>query len=103
MTTDEAGGMIIGFCNDPERNEVDIILNDQSHQVALWDGLFDIDLDWAEGENTIKIDDQTVTFMLQIDDGTPADVVSYRGLEYKIIADGDWSAYGYSSVMGVRV
>ena len=35
-------------------------------------------------------------------DGVIADIVTYKGNDYKIIADGDWSSYGYSSSIGVR-
>lgn len=35
-------------------------------------------------------------------DGTPADVVIYKGKRYKIIQLGDWSAYGHTMAFGVR-
>lgn len=35
-------------------------------------------------------------------DGTIADIVTHKGIQYKIVGVGDWSSYGHSSVIGVR-
>lgn len=36
-------------------------------------------------------------------DGTPSDVITYKGIKYTIIKSGDWISYGYSWVIGARV
>lgn len=35
-------------------------------------------------------------------DNQQADIVLYKGNRYRIISDGDWTDYGYSSAIGVR-
>ncbi len=35
-------------------------------------------------------------------DGTPADIVIYKSVRYKIIMLGDWSSYGHTYAFGVR-
>lgn len=32
-----------------------------------------------------------------------ADVLIYKGVRYKVISNGDWSAYGHNTVMAARV
>ncbi|MDF1552049.1 MAG: cytochrome c3 family protein [Deferrisomatales bacterium] len=59
---DEGGGQIVGFCDDPGTAEVEITLNGATHRVELWDGVFDLDLDWAEGPNELRFGTQTIHF-----------------------------------------
>ncbi len=35
-------------------------------------------------------------------DGIIADIVTFKGVRFKIIADGDWVSYGYSFSIGAR-
>jgi predicted CXXCH cytochrome family protein len=56
------GGQIVGFCDEPGATEVTIVLNGEPHTVELWDGVFDLDLDWAEGPNELQVGDQIIRF-----------------------------------------
>ncbi len=58
----DGGGLVVGFTKDPGRRDVDVTLNGKTHRVRLWDGVFDIDLDWAKGDNTLQIADQEIKF-----------------------------------------
>lgn len=35
-------------------------------------------------------------------DGTTSDIISYKGLTFKVIQAGDWNAYGYTECYGAR-
>ncbi len=59
----ETGGTVVGFCDDEERLDIDVRLNGRSHVVELWDGVFEIDLDWQEGANVLVVDGTSVSFV----------------------------------------
>ncbi len=59
----ETGGTVVGFCDDADRLDVDVRLNGRSHVVELWDGVFEIDLDWQEGRNVLVVDGTSVSFV----------------------------------------
>jgi len=61
--TTEGGGLVIGYCDERDKTEVEVILNGKGHKVELWDGVFDLDLDWAEGANKIAVGDQAVSLV----------------------------------------
>lgn len=58
----EGGGLVVGFTSDPNRRDIELTLNGKAHRVKLWDGVFDIDLDWAKGDNTLDVAGQQVKF-----------------------------------------
>lgn len=50
------GGVIAGYTNRPEAWEVLVQVNEGPIQkIDLWDGVFDLDTNWTEGENTVLV------------------------------------------------
>jgi predicted CXXCH cytochrome family protein len=62
--TTEVGGIIIGFCDDPGKETILLKINNHEETVDLWDGIFEFDSDWIEGDNTITAGDAKVTFVM---------------------------------------
>jgi predicted CXXCH cytochrome family protein len=62
MVTTESGGVIIGFSDVSGTEMITLKVNGEEHEIELWDGTFELDMDWIEGENVIKAGKLTVTF-----------------------------------------
>lgn len=61
-TTVEGGGLVVGFCDDPGVDRVTVELNGVARRVELWGGVFDVDLDWREGANTLAVGGVRIDF-----------------------------------------
>lgn len=59
----EGGGLLVGMSTDDAVQSIQVKFKDKEYEVELWDGVFDLDLTWDKGENTLIVDgDETITF-----------------------------------------